>query len=193
MPWSPPMRDDGAIWSSQPDESVDERRPDDRLLPGGRVRPTNNCVGIGQVLRARGHRVVFIVEESFAGTLQAKGFEERLMRLGPSPEVDRDPRSVLDRLHPRHGACLPQADHRAARRVHRPDLARADRRRDERRPAPGRDHLRARHRRHRRGQRRRVSRPIAAWAGLGSGSPRATRRRSRTPPIAVVLVGLPGR
>ena len=28
---------------------------------------------------------MFIVEESFAGTLEAKGFEERLMRLGPPP------------------------------------------------------------------------------------------------------------
>jgi MGT family glycosyltransferase len=28
---------------------------------------------------------VFVVEESFAGTLAAKGFEERLMRLGPPP------------------------------------------------------------------------------------------------------------
>src|SRR6185436_16954529 len=35
--------------------------------------------------RSRGHRVVFIVEESFAGTLEAKGFDERLMRLGPPP------------------------------------------------------------------------------------------------------------
>src|SRR4029434_6713366 len=49
----------------------------------GDFGPTNNCVGIGQVLRSRGHRVLFIVEESFAGTLEAKGFEERLMRLGP--------------------------------------------------------------------------------------------------------------
>ena len=37
------------------------------------------------MLRERGHRVVFIVEESFAGNLEAKGFEERLMRLGPPP------------------------------------------------------------------------------------------------------------
>jgi MGT family glycosyltransferase len=43
------------------------------------------------VLRRRGHRVVFIVEESFAGTLEAKGFEERLMRLGPPPEVPEAP------------------------------------------------------------------------------------------------------
>jgi MGT family glycosyltransferase len=61
------------------------------FFPEGAFGPTNNCVGIGQVLRARGHRVVFIVEESFAGTLEAKGFEERLMRLGPKPEVEEAP------------------------------------------------------------------------------------------------------
>ena len=43
------------------------------------------------MLRARGHRVVFVVEESFAGTLEARGFEERLMRLGPPPEVEEAP------------------------------------------------------------------------------------------------------
>jgi MGT family glycosyltransferase len=61
------------------------------FFPEGAFGPTNNCVGIGQVLRARGHRVVFIVEESFAGTLEARGFEERLMRLGPKPEVEEIP------------------------------------------------------------------------------------------------------
>jgi MGT family glycosyltransferase len=61
------------------------------FFPEGAFGPTNNCVGIGQVLRERGHRVVFIVEESFAGTLEAKGFEERLMRLGPRPEVEEAP------------------------------------------------------------------------------------------------------
>ena len=67
---------------------------EDRIIvffPEGAFGPTNNCVGIGQILRARGHRVVFIVEESFAGPLEAKGFEERLMRLGPKPEVDEAP------------------------------------------------------------------------------------------------------
>jgi UDP:flavonoid glycosyltransferase YjiC (YdhE family) len=34
---------------------------------------------------------VFIIEESFAGTLEAKGFEERLMRLGPPPEEPEVP------------------------------------------------------------------------------------------------------
>src|ERR671937_2251069 len=48
------------------------------FFPEGAYGPTNNCVGI-------------IVEESFAGTLEAKGFEERLMRLGPPPETDEEP------------------------------------------------------------------------------------------------------
>ena len=43
------------------------------------------------MLRERGHRVVFVIEESFAGSLEAQGFEERLMRLGPPPEVEEEP------------------------------------------------------------------------------------------------------
>ncbi|HZE04111.1 MAG TPA: hypothetical protein VE127_02740, partial [Solirubrobacteraceae bacterium] len=43
------------------------------------------------MLRRRGHRVVFVIEESFAGTLEARGFEERLMRLGPAPEIPEVP------------------------------------------------------------------------------------------------------
>ena len=61
------------------------------FFPEGAFGPTNNCVGIGEQLKARGHRVVFIIEESFAGTLEARGFEERLMRLGPPPEVEEAP------------------------------------------------------------------------------------------------------
>src|SRR5579862_5711758 len=61
------------------------------FFPEGAFGPTNNCVGIGDVLRRRGHRVVFVVEESFAATLEAKGFEERLMRLAPAPEVPEEP------------------------------------------------------------------------------------------------------
>jgi MGT family glycosyltransferase len=61
------------------------------FFPEGAYGPTNNCVGIGDVLFRRGHRVVFVVEESFAGTLEAKGFEERLMRLAPPPEHEEAP------------------------------------------------------------------------------------------------------
>ena len=61
------------------------------FFPEGAYGPTNNCIGIGDVLRRRGHRVVFIAEESFAGRLEAQGFEERLMRLGPAPETEEVP------------------------------------------------------------------------------------------------------
>ena len=58
------------------------------FFPEGAFGPTNNCIGIADVMRHRGWRVVFIAEESFAGTFVEKGFEERLMRLGPPPEVE---------------------------------------------------------------------------------------------------------
>ncbi len=61
------------------------------FFPESAYGPTNNCVGIGDVLRRRGHRVVFILEESFAGTLEKHGFEERLMRLTPPPETEEEP------------------------------------------------------------------------------------------------------
>ncbi len=66
-------------------------RPTVVFFPEGAFGPTNNCVGIGQVLRGHGARVVFVIEESFAGNLAAQGFEERLMRLGPRPEVEEAP------------------------------------------------------------------------------------------------------
>jgi MGT family glycosyltransferase len=61
------------------------------FFPEGAFGPTNNCIGIGDVLRQRGHRVVFVAEESFAGTLEARGFEEQLMRLAPAPDVPEVP------------------------------------------------------------------------------------------------------
>jgi UDP:flavonoid glycosyltransferase YjiC (YdhE family) len=61
------------------------------FFPEGAFGPTNNCVGIGDVLRRRGHRVVFVVEESFAGTLEAKGFEESHIRLAPPPAEPEEP------------------------------------------------------------------------------------------------------
>jgi MGT family glycosyltransferase len=61
------------------------------FFPEGAFGPTNNCVGIANVLKSRGARCIFVVEESFAGTLQAKGFEEALMRLQPPPEVPEEP------------------------------------------------------------------------------------------------------
>jgi MGT family glycosyltransferase len=61
------------------------------FFPESAYGPTNNCIGIGDVLRRRGHRVAFIIEESFEGALEAKGVEERLMRLTPPSEAEEDP------------------------------------------------------------------------------------------------------
>lgn len=55
------------------------------FFPESAYGPTNNCVGIADVLKRRGWRVVFIAERSFKGTLEAKGFEERLVDLAEPP------------------------------------------------------------------------------------------------------------
>ncbi|HEV8099418.1 MAG TPA: hypothetical protein VGP56_09720, partial [Gaiellaceae bacterium] len=61
------------------------------FFPEGAFGPTNNCAGIARVLLERGERVVFVVEESFAGALEAQGFEEARMRLKPPAEVEEAP------------------------------------------------------------------------------------------------------
>jgi len=70
---------------------VTRERPTIVFFPEGAFGPTNNCVGIGRALQRRGARVVFVIEESFKGTLEEKGFEERLMRLKPKPQVEEEP------------------------------------------------------------------------------------------------------
>ncbi|MGH3164742.1 MAG: glycosyltransferase, partial [Trebonia sp.] len=54
------------------------------FMPESAYGPTNNCVGIGHVLRKRGHRVVFAAEASWRGKLSALGFEEDLVELAPA-------------------------------------------------------------------------------------------------------------
>jgi MGT family glycosyltransferase len=58
------------------------------FMPESAYGPTNNCIGIGDVLRRRGHRVVFAAEASWAGKLAALGFEEDLVHLAPEPEPE---------------------------------------------------------------------------------------------------------
>ena len=41
------------------------------FMPESAYGPTNNCIGIGDVLRSRGHRVVFAAEASWEGKLTA--------------------------------------------------------------------------------------------------------------------------
>jgi MGT family glycosyltransferase len=60
------------------------------FMPESAYGPTNNCVGIGDVLRRRGHRVVFAAEASWAGKLSALGFEEDLVHLTAPPATPVD-------------------------------------------------------------------------------------------------------
>jgi hypothetical protein len=65
-----------------------------------------------------GPPVVFAAERSWAGKLEALGFEEDLVDLAAPPDDDgrrrAGRRAVLDRLHPRDLAGVPAADDRAA-------------------------------------------------------------------------------
>ena len=58
------------------------------FLPESAYGPTNQCIGLGDLLLKRGHRVVFASESSWAGKLAALGFDERLIDLAePHPSA----------------------------------------------------------------------------------------------------------
>jgi MGT family glycosyltransferase len=63
------------------------------FMPESAYGPTNQCVGLGDILRRRGHRVVFAAEESWKGKLEAMGFEEDLVQLAPPADAgaEQDP------------------------------------------------------------------------------------------------------
>ncbi|MFG1698775.1 glycosyltransferase [Nonomuraea sp. NPDC049309] len=61
------------------------------FMPESAYGPTNNCIGIGDILRKRGHRVVFAAEASWKGKLEALGFEEDLVDLAPPSDEEQDP------------------------------------------------------------------------------------------------------
>lgn len=61
------------------------------FLPESAHGPTNQCIGLGDVLLRRGHRVVFAAESSWAGKLAPLGFEECLIDLAePDPDGTDD-------------------------------------------------------------------------------------------------------
>jgi UDP:flavonoid glycosyltransferase YjiC (YdhE family) len=60
------------------------------FMPESAYGPTNNCIGIGDVLRRRGHRVVFAAEASWKGKLEPLGFTEDLVDLAPPGGGDQD-------------------------------------------------------------------------------------------------------
>src|SRR6266536_3375617 len=62
------------------------------FMPESAYGPTNNCIGIGDLLRRRGHRVVFAAEASWRGKLAPRGFTEDLVDLAaPAGDGAVDP------------------------------------------------------------------------------------------------------
>jgi MGT family glycosyltransferase len=60
------------------------------FMPESAYGPTNNCIGIGDVLRRKGHKVVFAAESSWKGKLERLGFVEDLVDLAPMAEASGD-------------------------------------------------------------------------------------------------------
>jgi len=61
------------------------------FLPESAYGPTNQCIGLGNLLTERGHRVVFASESSWAGKLEPFGFVERLVDLAePDPDAGEE-------------------------------------------------------------------------------------------------------
>jgi MGT family glycosyltransferase len=61
------------------------------FLPESAYGPTNQCIGLGNLLIQRGHRVVFASESSWSGRLEPLGFEERLVDLAePDPDATQE-------------------------------------------------------------------------------------------------------
>ncbi len=60
------------------------------FVPESAYGPTNQCIGLGDILRKRGHRIVFAAEASWLGKLTALGFEEDLVDLAPPTDEPHD-------------------------------------------------------------------------------------------------------
>ena len=76
------------------------------FMPESAYGPTNNCIGIGDVLRRRGHRVVFAAEASWKGRLDRSASRRTWSTCPPPPARRRTTagrRAVLEGLH-RHTA-----------------------------------------------------------------------------------------
>ena len=59
-------------------------------MPESAYGPTNNCIGIGNILRQRGHTVIFAAEASWEGRLEPLGFVEDLVHLSAAAASDPD-------------------------------------------------------------------------------------------------------
>jgi hypothetical protein len=58
------------------------------FAPLDAVGHVNACIGIAQVLRDRGHRIVFAISDNWKETLKIYGFEEEIIELSESKEIE---------------------------------------------------------------------------------------------------------
>lgn len=60
-------------------------------MPESAYGPTNNCIGVGNILLQRGHTVIFAAEASWEGRLETLGFVEDLVHLAAPAPAEPDP------------------------------------------------------------------------------------------------------
>lgn len=83
---NPNERDDNPVITSK--SSIDKSILTILFVPEAAYGPTNQCIGIGTVLRSRGHRVVFATESSWKGKLADFGFEEYMVDYSEQPATN---------------------------------------------------------------------------------------------------------
>ena len=67
----------------------------------------NACLGLAQELKVRGHRVVWAIDRSFKGKLNAYDFEEELV--GKEVDLSSDDKEYWQRLTKEHNQTLKES------------------------------------------------------------------------------------
>ena len=104
------------------------------FMPEAAYGPTNNCIGIGNVLRERGHRVVFAAERVVGGPARGVGLRRRISSTSPRrPTADAPASKPTPASSGRTSSATPRRSSASRRSsscdVHAADLAGVDRRR----------------------------------------------------------------
>ena len=73
------------------------------FVPISAVGHINSSIGIGEILKSRGHRIIFAVDQSFKGMLIRRGFEEEIIEKELTEEERRDPSGYFINLVKRIG------------------------------------------------------------------------------------------
>jgi len=75
------------------------------FAPVDAVGHVNACIGIAEVLKERGHRIIFAINDSWGGKLKKYGFEEELI-VDPNRDPNEDPAKYWAKLLIHMGAMM---------------------------------------------------------------------------------------